>query len=265
VHDAVTTQPDTLKERYQLAMHRVARAAERAGRKPSDILVVAVSKYADLDDVRELIELGHRDFGESRAQQLSQRAAMIREWRGRRDRFPETSGEDAAADAVRWHMIGRLQRNKVKKLLPDARLIHSIDSMRLAEEIQTCALKREEPTEALLQVNISGESAKTGVTPPAAAHVAETIDSMTYLRLRGLMTMAPLVDNPDDARPVFNKARAVFEDIQKLGVSEGRFNILSMGMSNDFETAIECGANCVRLGSVIFGEHAEDHDDEEDG
>ena len=263
MHDAVTTQPDTLKKRYQLAMHRVARAAERAGRKPSDVLVVAVSKYADLDDVRELIELGHRDFGESRAQQLSQRAAMIREWRGRRDRFPETAGENADADAVRWHLVGRLQRNKVKKLLPDTRLIHSVDSMRLAEEIQTCGLKREEPAEALLQVNISGEAAKTGVTPPAAPHVAETIDSMTYLKLRGLMTMAPLVENPEDARPVFEKAHATFEDIQTLGVSEGRFNILSMGMSGDFEAAIECGANCVRLGSVIFGERA-GKDEEED-
>lgn len=271
MQDATKTQPETLAERYQLTMERVARAAERSGRKASDILVVAVSKYADLDDVRELIELGHRDFGESRPQQLSQRAAMISEWLGRRERFSETANVppvDPAADAspgdVRWHQIGRLQRNKVKKLLPDVRLIHSVDSMRLAEELQIAALKREIETDALLQVNISGETQKAGLAPPAAPHVAEQIDSMTYLRLRGLMTMAPMVENPDDARPVFDLTRALFEDIQKLGVTEGRFNILSMGMSGDFEAAIECGANCVRLGSVIFGEGVGADTDEPD-
>lgn len=271
MQDATKTQPETLAERYQLTMERVARAAERSGRKASDILVVAVSKYADLDDVRELIELGHRDFGESRPQQLSQRASMIREWLGRRERFSETASlppvDPAAgtdASEVRWHLVGRLQRNKVKKLLPDVRLIHSVDSMRLAEEIQGAALKREVETDALLQVNIAGETQKAGLAPPAAPHVAEQIDSMTYLRPRGLMTMAPLVEHPEEARPVFELARTLFEDIQKLGVAEGRFSILSMGMSNDFETAIECGANCVRLGSVIFGERAETDDDDQD-
>jgi len=271
LQDATKTQPDTLAERYQLAMDRVARAAERSGRKASDILVVAVSKYADLDDVRELIELGHRDFGESRPQQLTQRAAMISEWLGRRERFSETASAppiDPVAGAskhdVRWHQIGRLQRNKVKKLLPDVRLIHSVDSMRLAEEIQNIALKREVVTEALLQVNVSGETQKAGLAPPATPHVAEQIDSMTYLRVRGLMTMAPLVEDPDEARPVFLQTKALFDDIAKLGLSEGRFNILSMGMSNDFETAIECGANCVRLGSVIFGERPETDDDDQD-
>ncbi len=272
LQDATTTQPETLRERYQLTMERVARAAEASGRKASDILVVAVSKYADLDDVRELIELGHRDFGESRAQQLSQRAAMIAEWLGRRGRFSETANlppvdpaAGASPDEVRWHLVGRLQRNKVKKLLPDVRLIHSVDSMRLAEEVQMCALKREVVTDALLQVNVAGEAQKAGLAPPAAPHVAEQVDSMTYLRARGLMTMAPIVEDPEHARPVFEQTRALFEDIAKLGISEGRFNILSMGMSGDFETAIACGANCVRLGSVIFGERgAPDGDDQDD-
>jgi hypothetical protein len=259
VQDATEALPDTLKERYELVMHRVARAAERRGRRPEDILVVAVSKYAQMDDVRELYELGHRDFGESRPQQLAQRAAMTSEWLERRERFGEDPPEPA-----RWHQIGRLQRNKVKKLLPDVRLIHSIDSMRLAEEIQTSALKREIETEALLQVNVSGETSKTGVTPPAAPHVAEQIDSMTYLRLRGLMTMAPLTDDLDALRSVFEQTATLFEDVQKLGISEGRFNILSMGMSHDYEIAIECGANCVRIGSSIFGEHAPEDEESED-
>lgn len=259
MQDATEALPDTLKERYELVMHRVARAAERRGRRAEDVLVVAVSKYAEMDDVRELYELGHRDFGESRPQQLAQRAAMMNEWLERRGRFGGASPEPA-----RWHMIGRLQRNKVRKLLPDVRLIHSIDSMRLAEEIQTCALKRETETEALLQVNVSGEASKTGVTPPAAPHVAEQIDTMTYLRLRGLMTMAPLAEDPEDVRSVFEQTHALFEDVQKLGVSEGRFNILSMGMSHDYEIAIECGSNCVRIGSSIFGDPGPRDEDEPD-
>jgi len=262
VQDATKALPDTLKERYQLVMDRVARAAERSGRSGGDVVVVAVSKYAEMDDVRELVELGHRDFGESRPQQLMQRAAMMSEWQSRRERYD--AEEAGQGDEVRWHMIGRLQRNKVKKLLPDVRLIHSIDSMRLAEEIQTAALKREIETEALMQVNVSGEMSKTGITPPAAPHVAEQIDTMTYVKLRGLMTMAPAVDDPEEVRPVFEQTRLLFDDVQRLGVTEGRFNILSMGMSHDFEVAIECGANCVRIGSAIFGERAAGDDADED-
>lgn len=258
MQDATTAHADTLAERYESTMDRVARAAERSGRRAEDILVVAVSKYAELDDIRELIERGHRDFGESRAAQLGQRAAMIGEWLDRRERFGDAAGGAAAAgpagrDHVRWHMVGRLQRNKVKKLLTEARLIHSIDSMRLAEEIQGAALKREHEIDGLLQVNASGETTKAGVTLPAAVHVAEQIDTMTFLRLRGLMTMAPRVEQGQDARFVFDRARGAFEDIQRAGIAEGRFTILSMGMSGDFEAAIECGANCVRIGSAIFG------------
>ncbi len=271
VQDATKTQPDTLKERYQLTMERVARAAERSGRRASDILVVAVSKYAELDDVRELIEMGHRDFGESRPQQLSQRVAMISEWIGRRERFTETAKappvdpvSGTASGDVRWHMIGRLQRNKVRKLLPDVRLIHSVDSMRLAEELQMAALKREAEVDGLLQVNVAGEDSKTGLTPPAAPHVAEQIDTMTFLRLRGMMMMAPLVENAEETRPVFEMAKAIFDDIRTLELCEGKFNILSMGMTNDFEVAIESGSNCVRIGSAIFGGRASDDSDDQD-
>ena len=266
MQDAMTTQADTLAERYAQTMDRVARAAERGGRRAEDILVIAVSKYAELDEIRELIELGHRDFGESRAPQLNQRAAMIGEWLGRKDRFGPASSDPSGHEGgeVRWHMVGRLQRNKVKKLLPDVRLIHSVDSMRLAEELQGAALKREIEVDGLLQVNVSGETVKAGVTIPAAVHVAESIDSMTYLRLRGLMTMAPLAERGEDVRFVFERARSVFEDIRKAGVSEGAFNILSMGMSGDFETAIECGANCVRIGTSIFGPRPAGSDDESD-
>jgi len=270
----------TLQDRYTQVKERMAAAAERAGRPPNDVLLVAVTKYADADQVRDLLQLGHRDLGESRVQQLVQRAAMVEEWLNRRKTLPSLTAERDAilgvpapgagapedAARIRWHMIGRLQRNKAKKAIEHARLIHGVDSMRLAEELQSVALRLDRVTEALLQVNCSGEAAKAGVALPAARHVAEQIDTMVHVRLRGVMTMAPYSDDPEDSRATFERCREIFEEIKAADVGEGRFNILSMGMSNDFEVAIECGANVVRVGSAIFGERAgeRDHDEEPD-
>jgi pyridoxal phosphate enzyme (YggS family) len=220
----------------------------------------------------ELIELGHRDFGESRVQQFLQRAAYINEWLSRRESLPNVAAErhailgggpELGASEVRWHMIGDVQRNKARRVIECTRLIHSVDSMRVAEELQMAALKIEEPVEVLLQVNCSGENQKHGVSLPAAIHVAEQIDSMTYVDLRGVMTMAPHVENPEDARFAFERCQECFEEIQTAGFGEGRCNLLSMGMSSDFETAIECGANIVRIGSSIFGSGEGEQDDVE--
>lgn len=240
----------TLKDRYEAVRTRVADAAARAGRAPDDVVLVAVTKYADPEQIMELIRLGQRDFAESRVQQLLQRAAMIEEWIARRQKMP--GAEAGPGEQVRWHLVGELQRNKVRKVIETTRLIHSVDSMRVAEEIQTAALKREEPVDVLLQVNCSGERSKGGVALPAAIHVAEQIDSTTYVRLRGIMTMAPHSENPQDSRFTFERARECFEEIRDAGVAAKRFNILSMGMSNDFEVAIACGANLVRIGSLLF-------------
>jgi pyridoxal phosphate enzyme (YggS family) len=205
------------------------------------------------DQSRQLIELGHVDLGENRAQHLAQRAAQVDEFlqrhrqlnRGKARRVPEQ---------VRWHMIGHLQRNKVRKLLPTVRLIHSVDSLRLAEEIQSAAGKREEPVEVLVEVNVVGDRGKYGVAPAAARHLIEQMETMINLRPRGLMCMAPLVEDPQETRPVFEQCRELLEDVRRSGVVSERFDILSMGMSNDFEVAIECGANIVRVGTAIFGE-----------
>lgn len=263
----------TLESRYHDVRRRIAEAARRSGRGPGDVLLVAVTKYAEPDQIRELIRLGHRDFGENRVQNLIQRAALIEEYMARRrvlahaapGAVPQTPGPSAADQPVRWHMIGHLQRNKAKKAVELCRLIHSVDSLRLAEEIQTVASKREDPVEVLIQVNCSGEKSKFGCPPPAARHLAEQIDTMVSVRLRGVMTMAPLTSNPEEARETFARCREIFEEIQRTGVGEGRFNILSMGMTNDFEVAIEEGANLVRIGSAIFGEPKvqEPEDDEE--
>ena len=257
-----------LRSRYDSVMERVAKAAARSGRRASDISVIAVTKYASMEQVRELLSFGHVDLGENRVQQLIQRAALIDEQLLRRRERPNATHPNAITDngthAVRWHLIGTLQRNKVKKAIEVARLVHSVDSLRLAEEIQDCCQKRNEPVDVLVEVNVSGERAKRGVAPAAARHVVEMIDTMIHLRARGLMCMAPenkdgTVDN-NEARRTFERCAELFEEIclSRAGKTDAglRFDILSMGMSGDFETAIECGANMVRIGSAIFGEHA---------
>lgn len=259
----------SLRERYAEVTGRIANAARRSGRPASDILLVAVTKQAEQDQIRELIRLGHVDYGESRVQQLAQRAAMAEEYLARLRTAPSVAGGEAeqAPQAVRWHMIGRLQRNKVKKAVEVARLIHSVDSLRLAEEIQAIALRKDHAVDVLLQVNCSGEGTKQGVAIPAALHVAAQIDTMVNVRLRGLMTMAPLTDDPqnmlDAAKFTFERCRECFEEIRSAGLGGGEFRILSMGMSGDYEAAIEMGANVVRVGTALFGE-GEDHHDGQD-
>ncbi|HLP83107.1 MAG TPA: YggS family pyridoxal phosphate-dependent enzyme, partial [Phycisphaerales bacterium] len=170
---------------------------------------------------------------------------------------PSAPGQAAAAgSAVRWHMIGHLQRNKAKKVIEFVRLVHSVDSLRIAEELQAIAMKRDQPIEVLLQVNASGEESKHGLPLPSVIPVAEQIATMIGLRIRGLMTMAPYSDNPEDARPVFERTRELFEEMRRLKLTDSPFNILSMGMSGDYEVAISEGANVVRVGTSIFGENA---------
>lgn len=269
--DALTT----FESSYRSVMDRVAEAAIRSGRQPEQIIAVAVTKYATPEAVRAIIDMGHIDLGESRVQQLVQRAPMIDEFIARRNFSAAREGltdpdHKLTERRVRWHMIGHLQRNKVKQIAPVADLIHSVDSLRLAEELHEYRaandpdeprLQRnkshnslEQPIQILLQVNVSGEASKHGIAPPAVIHLIEQIETMVHLKLRGLMTMAPHTDNPEDTRPVFTRCRELFEEVRSSGVTGDQFNILSMGMTNDFEVAIEEGANIVRIGRAIFGE-----------
>ena len=271
--------PDTLEERYQLVLERIDRAAKKTGRKASDLILVAVTKYADPEQIKTLLRLGHRDFGENRVQVLAQHASIVEEFLTRQRMlsssrrvstnaaaemlFPvgpevdlKPNGNTPASSAgVRWHMIGHLQRNKAKKCIEFIRLTHSVDSLRIAEELQTLALKRDATFEVLLQINVAGEDQKYGCPLPAAIPMAEQISSMMNLRLRGVMCMAPHSENPEDSRLTFARCREAFEEVRTSGaVDPAPFNILSMGMSNDFEVAISEGANVVRVGSAIFGE-----------
>lgn len=260
-----------LKDRYLAVKDRIARAAKKAGTHPSSIMLVAVTKFAEPDQIRDLIRLGHSDFGENKIQQLVQRAAIIDEWMTRQKTMhggAQASGQ-ASTTPVRWHMIGHLQRNKARKAVELCRLIHSVDSLRLAEELQQIAHRREKPIEVLVQVNCSGENSKFGCAIGAAVHLADQIETMVQVKVRGLMTMAPYSSNPEDSRSTFGRCRELYEDIVQSGAVSPQFNILSMGMSGDFEVAIQEGANLVRVGTALFGEpkpgmEVSDDDDREE-
>ncbi|MFK7789246.1 MAG: YggS family pyridoxal phosphate-dependent enzyme [Phycisphaeraceae bacterium] len=252
---STVTTPMDLEDAYAQVCQRIAAAAQRGGRRAEDVVLVAVTKYATVDQIQKTLELGVMDFGESKGQNLAQRVAQIDEFIQRKQQLAAAAprSKQLVPEQVRWHMIGHLQRNKVKQVVPLVSLVHSVDSLRLAEELHNYASRHDLTIDILMQVNTAGEAQKSGVAAPAAIHLAEQIDTMMHLRLRGLMCMAPYSDNPEDARPVFSRTREIFEDIRTSGYVDDAFNVLSMGMSGDFEIAIEEGANVIRLGSALYG------------
>ncbi len=207
-------------------------ACRRCGRDPASVHLVAVTKYADLAWVRQLPALGVRILGESRPQQLIERA------------------REPGAD-VEWHLIGHLQRNKVRPVLPVAALIHSVDSLRLLQRIDQLAAEMQLRPRVLLEVNVTGESSKDGFAPLELSDAWGTIAALSHVRIEGLMTMAALVDEPESARPAFERLRMFRDELQRLAPGHS-LPELSMGMSNDFEVAIEEGATYVRVGSLLF-------------
>ena len=257
-----TPAGDALEARYREVLARIEAAARRSGRSGREVILVAVTKHAGIEQIRRLLELGHVDFGENRLPVLQQHAAQVDEYLERVRTVPSAAPGDVP-DRVRWHMIGHLQRNKVRKVLPLVRLVHSVDSLRLAEEIQSVAATRmPEGTEipVLVQVNAAEEKQKHGIAPAAARHVVDQMETMFNLRIRGLMCMAPLTEDEDRVRSAFGRCRELFEDIRASGHAPRQFDLLSMGMSNDYEIAIEEGANLVRVGSAIFAEPDADPD-----
>jgi hypothetical protein len=222
---------------------RIAEACLRAHRRPEDVRLVAVTKSAGDDAVRDLVSLGQTDLAESRVQQLTERAAALQVWLAK---------QPPDRPAVRWHMVGRLQRNKVKPCLTAAEVIHSIDSLRLAEEVNLRADREGRVVDCLMEVNCSDEAQKGGVAVGAAAHLAEQVSTLKAVRLIGLMTLAPLVDDPEAARFAFARLREMFEEMHNEKIGGKHFCHLSMGMSKDFEVAIEEGATLVRIGTALF-------------
>ena len=256
------TGPSSLSDRLADVRARIAGAAAKAKRDPAEVMLVAVTKYAAPEQLRELLKLGVGDLGENRVQQLTQRAAQIGEFHSR---ALAGGQEKTLAPKLRWHMIGRLQRNKVKQLLPCVSMIHSIDSLRLAEELEHQLERAGRKLPVLLQVNASDEPQKGGVAVGAAVHLAEQIATMNHLQMAGIMTMAAHDSTEAQARHTFARTREIFEEMrfQKIGGTTLRY--LSMGMTDDFEWAIQEGSNLIRVGSALFGgkpDHLVDEDEE---
>jgi PLP dependent protein len=222
----------------------IAAGCERSKRSADEVALVAVTKAVELESIKHLVELGVTDLGESRVQQLVTRAGEVAGWLQRR--------RNGSGVPVRWHMIGRLQRNKVKAALEVAEVLHSVDSLRLAEEIDSRAERAEMVAKVLLEVNCSEEPQKGGVAVGAAAYLGELVASMKHTRLVGLMTMAPLVEDPERARPTFVRLRELFEEMRHKRVGGENFRHLSMGMSQDYSVAVEEGATMVRIGTALF-------------
>lgn len=243
-----------LTENAKRIRERIEAACTRTDRDADAIRVVAVTKYVEMNIVRQALELGILDLGESRAQQLNRRAGMVHELMERRSVLAGSGGarREAIAGRPRWHMVGHLQRNKVKLVLPWVELIHSVDSIRLAEDLHTQATKVGRVVDILLQVNTSAEKSKFGVAVGAVTHMAEHFVAWPGIRLCGLMTMGPLGATPQEVRLCFDRLRDIFEDMRGARYLDSHFKELSMGMSDDFEIAIEAGATMVRIGSALF-------------
>ena len=250
-----------LADKLNEVKDRIAAACAKAGRQPNEVTLIAVTKTAAPEQIREIIQLGVGDLGESRVQVLAQRAPTINEFHQR-----QLQRGDAPMPAkLRWHMIGHLQRNKIKQVLPLVDVIHSIDSLRLAEELDAQAAKANRKLPVLLQVNASEEPQKFGVAVGASVHLAEQIDTMPALQLVGLMTMAALDASEAESRRIFARTREIFEEMRWHKIGGAHLRHLSMGMSNDFEPAIAEGATMVRVGSLIFGGQARDEEMADEG
>lgn len=213
---------------------RIRLAAEAAGRDPSEITLIAVSKTKPVSDLMEAYEAGERVFGENKVQEIMDKY----------DEMPED---------VSWHMIGHLQRNKVKYLPGKVSLIHSVDSLRLAETIEQEASAKGIVMPVLLEVNVAEEDTKFGLSVPDVLPLIEKIAAFPHLSVRGLMTIAPYVTDPEENRPVFRQLKILSVDISAKNIDNISMNVLSMGMTGDYEVAIQEGATMVRVGTGIFG------------
>jgi len=233
-------QSNDLESRLEAVRSRIAAACGRAGRSPEDVTLVAVTKGVVPDRIRAAAALGLRDFGENRIQEA----------------LPKIAGLEGG---VRWHLVGHLQRNKARRAAELFSLIHSVDSRALAETLARFGEAQGRPVTVLLQVNVAAEAAKHGFAPRELLREAHGMVRLAGLRVDGLMTIAPLVGNPEEVRPIFRQLRALGEELRAEAQGARHLSLpgalhLSMGMSDDFEVAIEEGATLIRLGRALFGE-----------
>ena len=223
-----------IEESLHLVQQRMADAMRRAGRVDSALLL-AVTKNHPVSAVEEVARLGVTHVGENRVQEAKEKQLTYN------------------GPQLVWHLIGHLQVNKVRQAVPMFDLIHSVDSRKLLEEIEKVAVKHDKVQDVLLQVNVAREESKSGLSVEEFPEVRDFASTLPHVRVRGLMCMAPFYDNPEDARPIFKVANALYENMKRF-YPNGQIKYLSMGMTHDFEVALEEGANIVRVGTAIFGE-----------
>lgn len=224
-----------IKENLENVLQKIEAACERAGRSRTDVTLIAVSKTKPLEMLHEAYELGTREFGENKPQEL-------------KEKFPEMPPD------VHWHMIGHLQRNKVKYIIDKVCMIHSVDSVRLAEAIDEEAGKHGITVPVLVEVNIAGEETKFGIRPEETESFIREISTLPHIHVEGLMTIAPYTENPEENRLHFRNLKKLCVDIRQKNIDNVDMCNLSMGMTGDYEVAIEEGATLVRVGTGIFGE-----------
>lgn len=223
-----------LKDRLEEVEERIQEACRRAGRDRSEVTLIAVSKTKPAEVLKEAYDLGIRVFGENKVQELTEKYEVL----------PKD---------IRWHMIGHLQTNKVKYIADKVELIHSVDSLKLAETIEKEAAKRNRTIDILVEVNVAEEESKFGLKMEEVIPFIEKVAGFSHINVRGLMTIAPFVENPEKNRSVFADLRKLSVDIMEKNIDNVNVSILSMGMTNDYEVAIEEGATMVRVGTGIFG------------
>lgn len=246
---------ERIKENLYRIKSNIAETCAKVGRDPASVTLIAVTKDAEPTVIRSLMDLEHEHFGESRPQELIRRNGLIMEALQRRVELPGLLVDQRPVIRPKWHMIGSLQRNKVKGILKIVEYVHSVDSLRLAEEINTLAAKLglEKKVKIMLQVNASEEPQKHGLAVGALIPLAEQIRTLPNLEICGLMTMAALSDNPEKSRFCFGRLRELFEEMKGECLAGPAFRHLSMGMSQDYQIAIEEGATMVRIGTALVG------------
>ena len=212
---------------------KICAAAQKSGRKREDILLLAVSKTIDVQHIQEAVDCGLTELGENKVQEILEKYEKL--------------------ENVSWHLIGHLQTNKVKYIIDKVKMIHSVDSLKLAEEINKRAKQANIIMDILVEVNMEQEESKFGVSPEDTLSLIQNIAFLDNIRIKGLMTVAPFVDNPEENRYCFRRMKQLLVDINNEKIDNVHMSILSMGMSNDFEVAIEEGATIVRVGTNIFG------------
>lgn len=223
-----------LRENLETVEANIQKACERAGRKREDVTLIAVSKTKPVEALQKAYDLGIRVFGENKVQELTEKFDLL-------------------PPDIRWHMIGHLQRNKVKYIVGKADLIHSVDSLRLAEEIEKEAKKRNLTARILIEVNVAKEDSKYGLLPEELDAFVEKVTAFAHIQVDGLMTIAPFVVNFEENRSIFARLHKLSVDIAGKNIDNINMSVLSMGMTNDYEVAIEEGATIVRVGTGIFG------------